>query len=151
MSDTRGPLIRTDIVDIYIFRRSPDGIELLQLFRAKDPLRATWHPVMGHIEHGETATHAAIRELREETGLDTSSPICRRLFALEQVHPFYIPDLDVIIMSPRFACEVAPNFDPVLNEEHSDFRWVHERTAHAAFMWPGQREAVAELLTSPHQ
>lgn len=140
------PRIRADLVDVYIFRRSP-AIEFLQLFRAPEPgsaLAQTWQPIMGHIEDGETAAACALRELKEEAGLAVGDPALLGVWALEGVHPFYIAGRDAIMLSPRFAAEAAPGWRPTLNEEHTDSRWVAD--VGASFMWPGQRAAIAELL-----
>lgn len=143
-----GPRIRADVIDVYVFRITRAGrgaaVEFLQLLRATPPLEGTWHPVMGHIEQGENAVNAARRELREELGL--APPSLLDLFALEQVHPFYLPALDAIVCSPRFAARVGPRWRPRLNAEHSRHRWVNARSAPARFMWPGQRAAIAEVL-----
>lgn len=153
-----GPRIRTDIVDVYIYRHTFSGasIELLQLLRARDPMSATWQPIMGHIEAGERAADTAWREVAEEVGLAREDPrIITPLFALEQVWPFYLPESDSIILSPRFALGVAREWMPALNHEHTDARWItwpdhrgddgEQRPAPASFMWPGQRHAIAEL------
>lgn len=139
-----GPRVRTDVVDVYVFRRYAENVEFLQLLRAADPLGRTWQPIMGHVESGETAVTTALRELREEVGLDARGPCsCAGLWALEQVHPFYIAAIDSIVMSPRFACEVTPGWTPRLNDEHLEWRWVRDA---AAFMWPGQKRCVEEIL-----
>lgn len=138
----RGPRVRTDIVDVYVARRGALGLEFLQLKRAKEPLRGSWQPIMGHIESGETAVAAARREMREEVGLE--GPAVLGLWQLEQVHPFFLAGSDEIVMSPRFAAEVAMAWRPVLNQEHSEFRWVQESNVGEMFVWPGQRAAIAE-------
>jgi dATP pyrophosphohydrolase len=135
--------VRTDVVDVYVFRAGEEGVEFLQLLRASDPLGQTWQPIMGHIEPGETAVQTVLRELREEVGLDAAASDCVGLWALEQVHPFYIAAIDSIVMSPRFACEVGAGWSPRLNEEHSAWRWVGDARA---FMWPGQKRCVEEIL-----
>lgn len=145
----RGPAVRTDVVDVYVARRVTEGdttrIEFLQLLRAEEPLKGTWHPVMGHIAQGESALRCAARELHEETGLASGDQAMRGAWALEQVHPFYIASLDVIVMSPRFLVEVSPRWQPVLNAEHSNHRWVPAIET-SQFMWPGQRAAVQEAV-----
>jgi 8-oxo-dGTP diphosphatase len=46
------------------------GPEVLLVQRAKGPLSGLWSLPGGHIEPGELAREAALREVREETGLD---------------------------------------------------------------------------------
>lgn len=146
---TGGPTIRADVVDVYIAREaSAGGFEFLQALRAREPLRDTWHPVMGHCEAGESAVRCAIREMREEVGLGaTAAPgAAPSLWALEQVHPFFIATLDAVVLSPRFVALAPPGWEPALNAEHTDCRWVAERDTDRLFMWPGQRAACREAL-----
>ena len=148
------PRVRSDIIDAYVFRRVPSTnnpgssaagseIEVLQLRRTHAPAPATWHPVMGHIEAGERATDTLWRELAEELGLGGSAVL--DAWALEQVHPYFIADLDAVFLSPRFAVEVIPGFEPSINEEHDDFRWLPLARAIHEALWPGQRAALREL------
>ena len=51
----------------FIYRKSTFGISLLLL---KKEGRDAYDLPKGHIEKGETAEQAAIREIKEETGLD---------------------------------------------------------------------------------
>src|SRR4051812_1092336 len=147
------PAIRTDIVDVYVFRRFPsEGItrgdpyvEVLQLYRAEAPLVSTWQPVMGHVESGETGAACAWRELFEELGLQRGDAALLGLWALEQVHPYFMAELDAVILSPRFAAEVSGHWEPRLNGEHRAHRWIAAHQAHRYFMWPGQVAAVHEI------
>lgn len=153
-----GPRLRADIVDVYIFRRKRGALEFLQLLRASEPLIHTWHPVMGHVEKGETAVACAIRELGEEVGLHTDRTELLGLWALEQVHPYYVAEIDQIVLSPRFAAEVKPRWEPRLNDEHAKARWVKRSEVAKKFMWPGQVAACREIenlvsrgnLAAPH-
>ncbi len=143
-----GPVIRADVVDVYVFRRGGGGVEFLQVRRAREPLRGTWQPVMGHAEPGESATACARREVREELGLDVASSMCVGFWALEQVHPFFVQQINAVVLSPRFVCEVEPAWEPTLNREHDGARWTPQSRAPKDFLWPGQRLAIQELLES---
>lgn len=146
-----GPTIRSDIIDVYIFRRPASApgkdhsVEFLQLRRSRAPMLGDWHPVMGHIEAGESAVETMIRELGEETGLRVPSDVVNA-WALEQVHPFFMADRNEIHLSPRFTVEVASDWEPSLNTEHDAGRWINASSVATAFMWPGQLASIAEIL-----
>lgn len=143
----RGPRLRTDIVELYILRPQGATFDLLQLRRVEPPLAGTWQPVMGHIEAGETSGAAAAREAGEELALNLADPQqCTDLFALEQVHPFFIAEMDAVFLTPRLVGVVTPSWEPRMNGEHDAFRWTPVERAGELFMWPGQRAAVAELV-----
>jgi dATP pyrophosphohydrolase len=149
-----GSRIRADIVEVHVVRRAGEGgrWEVLQLQRARRPLEGTWQPVMGHMEPGETAVWAAVRELREEVGLDVreAGGPSVGVWALEQVHPFYVAAIDSVVLSPRLVVQVAGTWAPRLNAEHRAFRWVCAeealRTGGQGCVWPGQRAAVREIM-----
>jgi len=148
-NDDTGPRVRTDIVDVYVFardERDPDAVRLLQLRRSRAPYAGTWHPVMGHVEPGESAADAARRELAEEIGLTRESGALLGMWQLEQVHPYFVASLDAIVLSPRFAASTLWSWTPELDNEHDAWRWVGPDRVRESFLWPGQRASVAELL-----
>jgi dihydroneopterin triphosphate diphosphatase len=151
-----GPAIRTDIVEVFVFRRPPapgiprssrgsTRVEFLQLRRNKPPASGTWQPVMGHIDEGETAVRAALRELREETGYDVNKGLLG-FWQLESLDTFFLAGSDTVMMCPLFAAEVAPGREPTLDDTHDAHRWVARDAADRAFLWPGQRAAVAQIV-----
>ncbi|MCA9298262.1 MAG: NUDIX domain-containing protein [Phycisphaerales bacterium] len=131
------PRLRSDIVEVYVIRRPGS---FLQMRRREPPLRGTWQPVIGHLEGAEDAPTGARRELEEETGLRRAP-----MWALEQVHPYYLPESDEIICAPRFCVEAPAEWEPVLNEEHDDWRWIDVARARDALHWPSQWHAMDEI------
>lgn len=147
-----GPPVRTDIVDVYVYRRArtgtPRNCQFLQVRRRAGALAGSWQPVMGHVEEGETAAEAAARELAEETGwtLQTNNASVQGFWQLEEVNTYFLHRLNCIMMSPCFAVEVAATSEPTLDEAHDAHRWIPRDQAQACFVWPGQRAAVAAIL-----
>ena len=144
------PALRTDLVDAYVVREPIAGeVQFLQLQRTGEPLVGTWQPVMGHVETGESAVDAVVRELGEEVGLGVGDARWAGFWQLEEVHPYFIAALDAVVLSPRFAVLVEAGWEPDLTREptHDAHRWVPAGEIDECFMWPGQRRACAETLT----
>lgn len=72
--------------DICVFRRVPDGLELLLVRRGGHPYLGCWALPGGFVKKGEDADTAAARELAEETGVEG--------LALEQVGFYSTPGRD---------------------------------------------------------
>ena len=56
-------------VDIVLFHRSGDDVEVLLIKRAREPFKGRWALPGGFVDEDESLEAAAARELREETGL----------------------------------------------------------------------------------
>lgn len=145
-----GPRLRTDMVTVFIFRRRIRSrqAEFLQLLRADTPgnlMAGTWQPVAGGIMPGETAVRAALREMHEETGLKPAN--LHGFWQCDEVHPFYLAARDAIVLAPAFAAEAHPRWEPVLNREHTDFRWVPAASANRRFIWPYQCASFHEICS----
>lgn len=142
--------IRRDLVTVFVVRRSPAGPEFLQMRRAADPrgvrlAQGTWQPVIGRISDAESAYSAAMRELREETGLDSSAPACLGVWALPRVRPVFLSASDEVALMPGFVVEAALDWLPALNEEHDAHRWTPLSNIQDSFVWPDQVEACRDI------
>ena len=72
------------VVDVYIVRPLPDGWKVLAVQRSLDTrCPGAWETVHGRLEPGEKPEEGAVREIREETGLEVA-----RLYNVT-VQPFY--------------------------------------------------------------
>lgn len=125
-----------------MFRRAARGVEFLVLRRSTGQVLAdTWQAVHGKIEPGETAVQAALRELREETGLAPAA-----FWQIDALNAFYVARTDEVHLCPCFAVEVAPDARVALSAEHTAFEWLGVQAAMERLMWPGQRRAVREVV-----
>jgi dATP pyrophosphohydrolase len=140
--------VRHDMVTVFVARPNAQAgsgasHEFLQLRRvAGDYMGGTWQTVRGVAEPGETAVAAAGRELKEETGLAPAE-----LYALSSIDSFYTAKFDTVWHCPVFFALVSRESGVNLNEEHDQHRWVPLDRVNASFMWPRERELIAEIAT----
>jgi dATP pyrophosphohydrolase len=139
--------IRLAYVDTYVLRpvdgADGPGWEVLALKRAHRGRSAgSWETVHGTIEPGETATEAAIRELREETGL-----VPLRFYNVSRVEAFYEHGRDDVALVPVFVALVARGADARLSEEHAAAAWLAPAEAAARFSWPRERRALEDVVS----
>jgi len=133
--------IRYDMISVYVIRPAATSHEILQLRRAQnDYMGGTWQTVRGTMEANETAWQAALRELKEETGLTPTE-----FYKLSLLEIFYLTHDETIWHCPAFCALVAADANVILNEEHDAARWLPIESAAKDFMWPAEPQAIAEL------
>jgi dihydroneopterin triphosphate diphosphatase len=135
--------VRHDMIAVFVVR--PDergnGYEFLQLHRASSEYMAgVWGIIRGGVEPGEAGASAALRELREESGLTPGE-----FFRLGTVETFYLDAGDAIWHSAAFCAIVSRDQGVVLNEEHVEHRWVHRDRIDAETMWASERIVLRDL------
>lgn len=127
------------IVSVIVLRPGKAGPEVLLMRRVNRP-RGAWCQVAGKVKPGETAWQAALRELREETGL-----VPERFFSGDTVEMFYEPPLDRVIIGPVFVAMVPAGSDPRPNAEHDAAEWLGFPEAIARVAFTGQRRVLREI------
>jgi dATP pyrophosphohydrolase len=133
--------IRVSLVDVYVLRGSDAALEYLVLRRAVGGrCPGSWETVHGHIEAGERPAEAALRELKEETGL---TPL--RLYNLSRMESFYQHRPDEVALVPVFAAFVDESAVR-LGAEHDRFAWLSAGAAESRFSWPRERRALEDIV-----
>ncbi|MGH7669408.1 MAG: ATPase, T2SS/T4P/T4SS family, partial [Gemmatimonadaceae bacterium] len=128
-------------IECYIVHPQPDGWRVLLMERGEHTIRpGSWEVVTGSIEAGERPEDAAMREVREETGL-----VADRLYCVA-VQSFYLPRRSSIQMSLVFAAFVDHPGAVVLNDEHRQFEWLAVEAARERCTWPRSRRSIGDIV-----
>ncbi|PYP80647.1 MAG: hypothetical protein DMD35_04110 [Gemmatimonadetes bacterium] len=133
--------INVGTIDVYLIAPDPAEWAVLTLQRGLGTRCPTaWETVHGRIEPGESPEQAAVREVREETGLQV-----QRLYNVI-VQPFYLHTLATVELAVVFAAFVD-RADPItLGEEHMRYEWLTPDAALERFVWPRERHALRDSL-----
>jgi 8-oxo-dGTP pyrophosphatase MutT (NUDIX family) len=143
---TKKTKIVAGVIDVYVIRRNGGDWRVLTLQRAPDTKRPnSWEMVHGKIDADERPERAAVREVREETGLEIDA-----LYNLA-VNPFYLHESQTVQLAIVFTAFVADDSQVVLSEEHQGYEWLSLDDACSRFTWPRAAHALrdaARLLSS---
>ena len=129
--------IKVRVVDCYVYQQTDKGLKFLILKRNEKKLyEHLWQGVAGKIEKDEEAWQTAIRELKEETGLD---PV--KIFVADHVSQFYEKHGDRVNLVPVFGIEVDSK-NVILSDEHIEYKWVDFKEAFNTLVWNGQKKGI---------
>jgi 8-oxo-dGTP pyrophosphatase MutT (NUDIX family) len=132
------------VVDVFVVRHDGQGLSVLVLRRAEGTrCTGAWEIVHGRLEAGERPEEAAVREVKEETGL----PI-ERLYNLT-CQPFYLHRLSTVQMAVVFVAFVGTG-DVALSVEHDQWEWMAPSEAMGLLSWPRSISALRELVQVFH-
>ncbi len=135
------PSLNVGTVEVHVVALDRAEWSVLALQRAADTrCPGSWEVVHGRIEDGEEPEDAAIREVREETGLEV-----RRLYNV-RVQPFYLHRSHTVEVSVVFAAFVDPRAQLTLGPEHMTAEWLSASAALERLFWPAERTSLRELL-----
>jgi hydrolase, NUDIX family len=135
---------------VVIYAESTNRVLMLQ---RKDDLEF-WQSVTGTLEEGETSWQAAVREVKEETGIDIIAEHLNLIDCNESV---------VFEIFPHFRYKYAPNvthcrehwfllavkqeFEPILSE-HLAYRWLEAKQAAELTKSPNNAKVIEKYLTA---
>ena len=131
--------ITPGVIELFVIRHNAGDWRVLVLQRAAEGKRPnSWETVYGKIDAREKPEKAALRELREETGLQPES-----LYNVT-VSSFYLHASNTIQMCLTFAAFVADDAKVELSEEHQRFEWLTLDAACDRFTWPREAHALRD-------
>ncbi len=137
---------RPEEVVVVVRRPAEAAAEYLVVLRSPEKL-GYWHLVAGGVDWGEEPAAAAGRELLEETGLEAPVvPLGAKLdYDLsgdpEPVRKRFPAGTERIIVWP-FVADAPRAWEPTLDDEHVESRWLDAEQAIALLFYPEPREAV---------
>jgi lipoyl(octanoyl) transferase len=102
-----------------------------------------WHTIAGVVEPGEEPAVAAARELWEETGLESADLQPLGDFAYVRESWESVPGLRVHVRA--FLVDVEAGWEPVLNHEHDEYRWLAPDQAAEMLHWPEPAQLLRAL------
>ena len=125
---------------------SPDqDVLLLQVPEKPGKHEAFWQPITGGIEDGETPLQAALREIREETGLELTDTQLTEIAAGLTV--VISPELTI---SKTLYTASTPNTTVSINpHEHQAHRWLPPTRVAKTLYWDSNRDTW-KLVSQHH-
>jgi dihydroneopterin triphosphate diphosphatase len=128
------------VVDVYAVRPLATGWQVLALERSLDTRCPTaWESIHGRIEPNEHPEDAALRELREETGLEAD-----RLYNVT-CQSFYLHTTNTVQVAVVFCAFIAEPATVSLGSEHSRYEWLPFEAAAKRYVWPRERDALRDI------
>ena len=111
--------------------------EFLLLKRSKNvTYPGIWQGVTGKIENSELPYKAALRELKEETGLKAE-----KLWTIDKVNTFYDAEENIMTLVPVFGV-VVNSINVLLSREHSEYKWCDIDETIKLLPWEQQKKGV---------
>ncbi|HEY2810607.1 MAG TPA: NUDIX domain-containing protein [Rhabdochlamydiaceae bacterium] len=129
-------------INTFVVHSQHNGNMYLLLHRCGTYLHGTWQMVTGHVHEGEKAYDAAIREVREETGLTPN-----RLYNADAVETFYMKRNDKILFVPVFVAFIdQPDVEIYLSpQEHDDYEWAAYDVALDRLLFAEQKRVLTHV------
>ena len=137
-------------VSVLVVIYAKDTGRVLMLQRRDDP--DFWQSVTGSLEEGETASQAAMREVKEEVAIDVAREQltlidCQRTVEFEifsQLRHRYAPG--IVRNTESWFCLALPTEREIVFTEHLTYRWVNAHEAAQLTKSWSNRQAIEEFV-----
>jgi len=124
-----------------LFRKTPEGPLFLLLDYGKH-----WDYAKGHLEEGETAWQAAVRELREETGIRQVDRVGR--FERDMHYVFRSPKKGLVHKTVTYFLGRTREETVKLSDEHEGSAWLPLEEALERLTFDNAREILRAAAES---
>ncbi|MDA8499291.1 dihydroneopterin triphosphate diphosphatase [Citrobacter sp. Igbk 17] len=137
-------------VSVLVVIYAKDTGRVLMLQRRDDP--DFWQSVTGSLEEGETASQAALREVKEEVAIDVAREQltlidCQRTVEFEifsHLRHRYAPG--IVRNMESWFCLALPTERKIVFTEHLTYRWVNAHEAAQLTKSWSNRQAIEEFV-----
>ena len=137
-------------VSVLVVIYAQDSKRVLMLQRRDDP--EFWQSVTGSVEEGETASQAAMREVKEEVAIDVAVEQltlidCQRTVDFEifsHLRHRYAPG--VLRNTESWFCLALPHERQIVFSEHLAYQWLDAPAAAALTKSWSNRQAIEEFV-----
>ncbi|MBT7264817.1 MAG: NUDIX domain-containing protein [Waddliaceae bacterium] len=130
-----------NIVIVHVLKKYDNEWRCLLLRRCSKFLPGNWQMITGKVQEKETAIKAALRELREESGLTPD-----RFYSADFVETFFLHTYNMVCFAPVFVAFIDQEQEIILSpQEHDDYKWVSFSDAFSILEFSGQRTALHHI------
>jgi len=143
-SSTRGPVLKEVSAGGVVYRRDGDRIEVVLASRRTRRGELAWGLAKGGVEDGESMEQAAVREVREETGLTAEIEA-----SLGETKYFYVWEDTRIRKTVHFFLMRFTGGDPAeRDDEMEEVRWFPLERALKRAAYRGERDVLQRAADS---
>lgn len=127
--------------------RIVDGTPLFCIFRRADS--SYWQFIAGGVENGETTIETAKRETIEEIGVEPKN--IKQLTCIAYVPAEVIAESrrqhwnKNVYVIPEYSFAFECDLEPVLSNEHSEYKWLTYDEARKLLKWDSNKVAMYEI------
>ena len=124
-----------------VFRKNADQYQFLLIKHKLYNENNYWNHPKGHVEQGETEQQTALREIKEETGLDVTI-----VKGFREIDHYRFPssfDHEIIDKTViYFLAEAVSDDLKLCPQEIADCRWLNYQAANDTLSYPGSKKIL---------